>query len=61
MKEEDKKRYKVKIMMIDDGALWQYDDIPLYDNSYQPKQIYRIVAGNEIVAVHGKYIHHWVV
>jgi hypothetical protein len=61
MKDEDKKRYKVRIRMIDDGALWQYDDIPLDGNSYQSKQIYRIVPGNEIVAVHGKYIPHWVV
>lgn len=54
------KKYKVRMRMIEDGALWQYDDIALNDKSYDAKQIYRVVNGNAIVAVHGKYKPHWV-
>ena len=55
-KEEDKKRYKVRMRMVTDGALEKYDDVALHDDSFRQNQIYRVVTGAEIVDVLGKYI-----
>ena len=44
--------------MVTDGALEEYDDVALHDESFKQNQIYRVVVVTraEIVNVLGKYI-----
>ena len=55
MKEEDKKKYKVRIRMVTEGVLEKFDDVRLDCKDFLPDDIYICVFGNEIVDVHGKY------
>ena len=56
MKEEDKKKYKVRIRMVTEGVLENFDDVCLVCNDFLPDDIHTCVFGNEIVRVHGKYV-----
>ena len=55
MKEEDKKKYKVRIRMVTEGVLEKFDDVCLDCKDFLSDDIYTCVFGNEIVDVHGKY------
>jgi len=55
MKAEDKKKYKMAICMMEDGGYKEFDDIALTDGRYNLKDICKIVDGNDIVAVKGRY------
>ena len=42
--------------MITEGILNEFDDVPLDDDSFLTNQVYRVVFGNNIINVNGKYV-----
>ena len=52
----DKKKYRLAILMIEDGRVEKYDDVELDDARYNLKDICKVIDGSEIVDVKGKYI-----
>ncbi len=48
-KDQDKKRLKLSIFMIKDGALGDYDDVMLTVSRYNRGDIYKVISGIDIV------------
>ena len=55
----EKKRYKMAIRMVEDGALDKYDYVCPCGDEYSRKEVFRIVDGNTIIDVKGKYNVRW--
>lgn len=55
----EKKRYKMAIRMVEDGALDKYDYVCPCGDEYSRKEVFRIVDGNAIIDVKGKYNVRW--
>ena len=55
MKEEGNRKYKIEILMIEEGALKDYDNFDLTDVHYDLKYICRVVDSDSIIAVKGTY------
>ena len=55
VKSEDKSKYKIAIIMIQEVLLEDYDDVDLTDICYDMKYICRIFDGNDIITVKGTY------
>ena len=55
MKAMDKKLYNMSIRMMEGGVLEDYDDIQLDNESYNKRDICKIVDGNELGSVKGTY------
>ena len=52
MKDEEKKKYKVAVRMVEDGALEDYDDIEFDSTDFSLSDIRKVVDGTEIKCVH---------
>jgi len=52
----EKKKFKVAIRMVEEGALEKYDYVSPYDIGSSRNEIFRIVDGSAIVHVKGKFI-----
>ena len=55
MTDEKKKKYKMAVRMMEEGTYEEYDDVALDDNTYNLKDVCKIVDGSEIMAVKGNY------
>jgi len=54
MKDEEKKKYKLAVRMLQDGVLEDYDDVPLTSELYNRKEICKLIDGSQVTAVKGK-------
>ena len=55
MKDEDKKKWKVKMRMVEEGSLNDYDDVCFGDERFNLSDVCRTVDGTEIDGVLGTY------
>ena len=54
MAEKEKKKYKLTICMLEDGALEDYDDVVLTDGRYNRSDICKAINGSNIIIVKGR-------
>ena len=54
MAKKEKKKYKLTVRMIEDGALEDYDDVVLTDGRYNRSDICKVINGNNIIIVKGR-------
>ena len=58
MKLKEKKKYKVAVLMVDDGILEEYDYVDLEDEKFELKYICRVIDGNDFTSVKEVFLLH---
>ncbi len=51
----EQKKFRIAICMVEDGVVDEYDLVCPHDSGSNRKEVFRIVYGNDIMDVRGKF------